>query len=226
MGFVVDGREISVTQDGLIHLEDLFMGALGVDREEAAGELRGMIREGTFPDVRCFKRNGIVLVTSGGAEDVLARLHKEGRNPRAGAGAAMRCFMSQKGPFAPRIREGTAQIPASEACPGEWLFLDMPDTAEQQPQQQPLPRHRVRLTDLELDQLQAATETQAREAQREHFARVLAWYREICEDTVLDPGASDLFKAALMDMLPARGRVQTDRGAREAWRRGVHASLD
>jgi hypothetical protein len=269
MGFVVGGCEIGVTADGLIHLVELVMAALGVDREAAVGEIKGMVEGRFFPDVRCLKREGCVLVTSGGAEDVLVRLVRMGKVFKGDVVMGMRCFMSQNGPFAHRIREGTESIPVRELCPGpawgeepvsnaQWDGRLLSDTAWSQPvfiergggdskeeplkekeeetvkqearayvgEEHPLDRHRTRLTDLELDQLEGATEMQAREGQREHFARVLAWYRELCEDTVMDEAGKGFFKGVLMGMLPGPGRAWADRRAREAWRRGVDGSLD
>ena len=266
MGFVVAGREVAVAPDGLIHLVDLTMAALGVTRECARGELRALIKEGGFPGVRCLKRGGDVLVTSGGAEEVLAALLKAGGVFQGPVVMTMRCFMSQNGPFVPRIREGTRAIAAREVCAepespepecqwgeepqssaewsarlvgdAEWahpLFQDppegvrataQPDQPEQLAPPAPLDRHRVRLTDLELDQLEATTEAQAREAQREHFGRLVEWYRALCEDAIIDPNAKELFKRALLGMLPACGRAQADQRAREGWRRGISESLD
>lgn len=258
MGFVIGGREIGVTTDGLIRLVDLVMGALGLEREGAEAELREMVASANFPPVRCLRRAGSVLVTSGGAEDVLVRLVKMGRGLKGPVVMAMRCFMSQNGPFAARIREGTESIPVTEVCAeavepevcqwgeepqssGEWAGRLVGDTewahpvfieqggegAKEAPGtgMQPLDRHRVRLTDLELDQLEGATETQAREAQREHYGKILGWYRELCEDAVVDDRARGVFQEALLGMLPSSGRSWADRRAREAWRRDVHATL-
>ena len=261
MGFLIGTREVRVTPDGLIHLVDLVVAALGISRDDAVAEIRGMVKGGTFPDVKCFKREDSVLVTSGGAEDVLVRLVKMGRGFKGPVVMTMRCFMSQSGPFAPRIREGTVSIPVAEVCaePPEEAVHDHPDSECQwgeEPQSNAewsgrllsdtewaqtvflergeegaadpppvLNRHRTRLTDLELDQLEGATEIQAREAQREHFSKIIGWYRGLCEDAVIDEKAKGAFKKVLMDMLPPASRSWADRRARESWRRGVDESL-
>jgi hypothetical protein len=73
--------------------------------------------------------------------------------------------------------------------------------------------HRARAADLELDQMGAAVEAQAREAQREHYGAVVARYRELCGDTPMDARGRDFFKQVLLGMLadpapeaPARPR--------------------
>ena len=248
MGFVIGGREIKVTADGLIHLLEFVEGALGVGRESAEDEIKGMVGRGEFPEVRCFRRGEDTLVTSGGAEAVLARLVKMGRALKGPVVMSMRCFMSQNGPFAARIREGTAAIPVAEVCgasghvhasppDAEWSGTLLSDTdwaevllAEREPpradaaeeQAPPLNRHRTRLTDLELDQIEGATEMRALEGRREHYGKVFEWYRELCADTAIDDDARAVFKRVLLDMLPACGRCWTDRHAREAWRKDIH----
>ena len=72
MGFVINCREIQVTSDGLIHLVDLVMVALGVDRVGAAEEIKHLVKEGGLPEVRCFKRGEDVLVTGAGPIGMMA----------------------------------------------------------------------------------------------------------------------------------------------------------
>ena len=218
MGFMIGGSEIKVTPDGLIHLVEFVAGALGVSGEAAVEEITGMAGSGECGALRCFRRGEDTLVTSGGAEAVFERLVKMGRVTRTPVVMPMRCFMSQNGPFTPRIHEGTVAVSFAELCEPAPREPAKADIAEREP---PLNRHRTRLTDLELDQLEAATEMQVLEGGREHYGKVFAWYRELCTDTAIDDDARAVFKRALMDMLPARGRAWTDRRAREAWRRDI-----
>jgi hypothetical protein len=233
MGFMVGASEIKVTADGLIHLAEFVMGVLGVSREAAMEEIAGMAGSGVCGVVRCFRRGEDTLVTSGGAEAVLAQLVKMGRLAQAPSVMPMRCFMSQNGPFAPRIQSGTVPVSFSELCEPAPQQAPMSDTdwastvfIEQGPPDQPPPlnRHRTRLTDLELDQLEGATEMRALEGKREHYGRVYEWYRELCADDVIDEEARAVFRGVLLDMLPACGRCWTDRRAREAWRKDLRTS--
>jgi hypothetical protein len=226
MGFVINGREIQVTSDGLIHLVDLVMVALGVDRVGAAEEIKHLVKEGGLPEVRCFKRGEDVLVTSGGAEGVLARLSNLRNGVKGGVLAGMRCFMSQNGPFATRIRDGTVAVPVAEmyaekeACQwaeeppctnSEWSSRLLRDTewarvveavhhdvpAEPVPEPKPEePPATSNAPELEMKQVDSVV----RLSLREHYSDVVTWYREVCADAELDDRAKGVFKAFLLDI--------------------------